>query len=482
MIDLNNIKNIFFIGIGGIGMSALARYFNTRGVQITGYDRTETELTKQLIAEGMSIHYSDDINLIPSEIDLVIYTPAIPKDHKQLNYLLQNNFIVRKRSEILEILSANKFTIAVGGSHGKTTVSSMIAHILIQSGINCTAFLGGITTNYNSNFIDSKTMQKGKVVPLPFGEGQGGANSLWRGVGGEAGEIFVIEADEFDRSFLRLKPDIAVITAVDTDHLDIYGTKENIEDAFLQFAQKVKPGGKVVANENVSIIPKIQTETIIYGCNNANVFVKNLRYENGEMTFDFQIINPKSEIRNLKLPMSGSHNAENALAAATVATLLNIPPDKIKTAIATFNGIKRRFEFIIKRNDLVFIDDYAHHPEEIKRFLQSVKELYADKKVTVIFQPHLFSRTRDLQHEFAEALSIADKAIVLDIYPARELPMPGVTSALIFDKITTTNKVMLNKNELLGYLEAHDKPEVICTVGAGDIDKLVEPIKQLYSK
>jgi UDP-N-acetylmuramate--alanine ligase len=452
MIDLNNLNRIFFIGIGGIGMSALARYFNIRAIQITGYDRTETELTKQMVAEGMNIHYSDDINLIPSEIDLVIYTPAIPKDHKQFNYFLQNNFTVKKRSEILEILSANKFTIAVGGSHGKTTVSSMIAHILKHSGYDCTAFLGGIASNYNSNFINGKN------------------------------ETVVIEADEFDRSFLRLKPDIALITAVDTDHLDIYGTKENIENAFLQFTQKVKQGGKVVANENVSIIPKIQTETITYGWNNADNIVQNVRYENGEMSFDFQIRNPKSEIRNLKLPMSGSHNAENALAAATVATLLNIDAAEIKAAIATFKGIKRRFEFIIKRNDLVFIDDYAHHPEEIKRFLQSVKALYADKKVTVIFQPHLFSRTNDLQHEFAEALSIADKAIVLDIYPARELPMSGVTSALIFDKIKTADKVMLNKTELLGYLEAHDKPEMICTVGAGDIDKLVEPMKKLFEK
>jgi len=452
MIDLNNIKKVFFIGIGGIGMSALARYFNARAVQIIGYDKTETELTKQLVKEGMSIHYSDDINLIPENVELVIYTPAIPKDHKQFNYFLQNNFIVKKRSEILELLSANKFTIAVGGSHGKTTVSSMIAHTLKHSGYDCTAFLGGIASNYNSNFINGKN------------------------------ETVVIEADEFDRSFLRLKPDIAVITAVDTDHLDIYGTKENIEDAFLQFTQKVKQGGIVVANENVSIITKIKTETIAYGWLHANNKVQNVRYEKGEMIFDFQIMNPKSEIRNLKLPMSGSHNAENALAAATVALLLKIDAEKIKAAIATFKGIKRRFEFIIKRSDLVFIDDYAHHPEEIKRFLQSVKELYTGKRVTVIFQPHLFSRTNDLQHEFAEALSIADKVIVLDIYPARELPMPGVTSALIFDKIKTADKVLLNKSELLDYLKKHNAPEVICTVGAGDIDKLIEPIKSLYSR
>jgi UDP-N-acetylmuramate--alanine ligase len=452
MVDLNNIKNIFFIGIGGIGMSALARYFNARGVKVVGYDKTETELTKQLSQEGMSIHFEDDINLIPKNIDLVIYTPAIPKDHKQFNFFLQNNFIVKKRSEILEILSENKYTIAVGGSHGKTTVSSMIAHILRHSGYDCTAFLGGIATNYNSNFIN-------------------GAN-----------ETMVIEADEFDRSFLRLKPDIAVITAIDTDHLDIYGSKQNIEDAFLQFTEKVKTNGKVVANENVSILPQIQSEKITYGWSNSDSVVKNVNYQNGEMSFDFKIINHKSEIINLKLPMAGSHNAENALAAATVASLLNISSEKIKDALAVFKGIKRRFEFVIKRNDFVFVDDYAHHPEEIKRFLLSVKELYIGKKVTAIFQPHLFSRTNDLQNEFAEALSIADKVILLEIYPARELPMEGVTSKLIFDKIQLEQKVLLTKSELIDYLKKNDKPEVICTIGAGDIDKMVEPIKKLYSK
>ncbi len=464
MIDLNNIKNIFFIGIGGIGMSALARYFNARGISIVGYDKTETALTKQLVAEGMSIHYEDSIALIPEDVDLVIYTPAIPKNHVQFNYFLQNNFIVKKRSEILEILSANQFTIGVGGSHGKTSVTSMIAHIVAQSGVPCTAFLGGIATNYNSNFIHSNGDEALLNSPL---------------LGREP--VFIIEADEFDRSFLRLTPDIAVITAVDTDHLDIYGSKENIEDAFIQFTQKVKLNGCAIVNENVSIISKIAPNKITYGWNNADYKVTNVHYENNELHFDIQNDKKQLKIKNCQLSMNGRHNAENALAATIVALQLGISIYKIKNALVTFKGIKRRFEFIIKRNDFVFIDDYAHHPEEIKRFIESVKELYADKKVTVIFQPHLFSRTNDLQTEFAASLSLADKVILLDIYPARELPMEGVTSKLIFDKITIANKVLLQKEELLNYLQQSDKPEVLCTVGAGDIDKLVQLIKALYS-
>jgi UDP-N-acetylmuramate--alanine ligase len=466
MLDLTYIKNIFFIGIGGIGMSALARYFKAKGVNITGYDKTETALTKQLVAEGMSIHYADDIAMIPEGVELVIYTPAIPKNHIQFNYFLQHNFIVKKRSEILEILSANQFTIAIGGSHGKTSVTSMIAHIVAQSGIPCTAFLGGIATNYNSNFIHTESNSESQKA-LPVGEGLGGA-------------VFIIEADEFDRSFLRLTPDIAVITAVDTDHLDIYGSKENIEEAFIQFTQKVKPNGCVIVNENVSIISKIAAKKIIYGWNVADFKIENVHYEGGELHFDIETQNAQHKIQNCKLSMNGKHNAENALAATIVAFQLGISVDKIKNALATFKGIKRRFEFITKRNDFVFIDDYAHHPEEIKRFIESVKELYADKKVTVIFQPHLFSRTNDLQTEFAAALNLADKVILLDIYPARELPVEGVTSKLIFDKITITDKVLLQKEELVGHLQNGEKPEVLCTIGAGDIDKLVQPIKALY--
>lgn len=461
MNNFNNIQHIFFVGIGGIGMSALARYFNTRGIAITGYDKTETVLTKQLVQEGMSVHYEDNVALIPNNIDLVIYTPAIPKNHLQLNYFLEKGFVVKKRSEILEILSQNKFTIAVGGSHGKTTVSSMIAHILIQSGLSCTAFLGGITKNYQSNFLDSKVL-----------------NTTTQNENTK--EICVIEADEFDRSFLRLNPDIAVITAVDTDHLDIYGTKENIEDAFIQFTEKVKANGAVVANEQVSILKKIKKPIHTYGTQHATALLQSVQSKQGELLFNIAL-SENNVIENITLPMGGYHNAENALAASVVASLLHIDNDKIKNAIATFQGIKRRFEFVVKQPDFIFIDDYAHHPEEINRFIQSVRQQFPDKKITVVFQPHLFSRTNDLQHEFAAALSLADKVILLDIYPARELPMPGVTSQLIFDKITITDKVMLNKESLLDYLQTQAKPEIICTVGAGDIDKLILPIQQLYA-
>lgn len=461
MNNFDNIQHIFFVGIGGIGMSALARYFNTRGIAITGYDKTETTLTQQLQNEGMSIHYKDDIALIPDAVDLVIYTPAIPKNHLQLNYFLEHGFVVKKRSEILEILSQNKFTIAVGGSHGKTTVSSMIAHILIQSGISCTAFLGGITKNYQSNFLDSKVLHTDT----------GKENNL---------EVCVIEADEFDRSFLRLNPDIAVITAVDTDHLDIYGTKEKIEDAFIQFTEKVKANGSVVANEQVSILSKIKKPIHTYGTQHATSLLQNVQSDQGELIFDIAL-KPNHVIADITLPMGGHHNAENALAASVVASLLHVDDKKIKEAVNTFQGIKRRFEFIIKQDSFIFIDDYAHHPEEINRFIQSVRQQFPDKKVTVIFQPHLFSRTNDLQHEFASALSQADKVILLDIYPARELPVQGVTSQLIFDKISIADKVLLSKESLIDYLKTQARPEIICTVGAGDIDKLVIPVKELFS-
>jgi UDP-N-acetylmuramate--alanine ligase len=469
--DLKNIKKIFFIGIGGIGMSALARYFNTQGITVFGYDRTETELTKQLIQEGMQIHYEDDIRLIPPQIDLVVYTPAIPRNHCQLSYFLQNNFIVKKRSEILEIITANQYTIAVSGSHGKTTVSSMIAHILVHSGYNCKAFLGGIALNYHSNFIDSAILQQGM-------------NAQTHGSPENMPCVFVIEADEFDRSFHRLYPNIAVITAIDTDHLDVYGTLENIQEAFVQFIQKVKNEGTAVVNEQVSIIPRIPVKTITYGRKNADVIVHNVRYENKLMLFDCQVLHPVAEqlhqwreMRSVMLPMGGSHNAENAVAAATVATLLNVTPENIRNALASFKGIKRRFQFIIHTDDFVLIDDYAHHPQEITRLLHSIKELYPYKKITVIFQPHLFSRTRDLHEEFARALSIADDVILLDIYPARELPIPGVTSQMIFDKIKSSSKTLLNKKDLLDYIKKCPQPEVLCITGAGDIDKFVEPIK-----
>ncbi len=441
-----NLNSIFFIGIGGIGMSALARYFMAEGKTVVGYDRARTPLTDQLVAEGASIHFVDELENIPEGVDLVIYTPAIPKGHKQLNHFQQNDYIVMKRSEILQQISASTFTIAVAGSHGKTTVTAMIAHILKHSGFGCRAFVGGILSNYNTNFI----YQAGK-------------------------DIVVIEADEFDRSFHKLSPDIAVITTVDTDHLDIYGSRENIEAAYIEFAQKLKDGGLLVLQSEISILPHLADQNqVTYSLVNNNADLIGIT-ESPVGTF---LVKAKYEDSIFDLNVPGYHNIENALAAIAVCRSLDIPDEKIEAAIKDFKGIKRRFEYLVNTPDQVFIDDYAHHPEEIRAFVSSVKALYPHKKITAIFQPHLFSRTQDLADGFGESLSMADEVMVLDIYPARELPIEGVTAQLIIDKIDHDKKYQLHKDELLGWLSDRDT-EVLLTIGAGDIDKLVQPIKNL---
>lgn len=481
MINQSDIKVIFFIGIGGIGMSALARYFNSRGVQIFGYDKTETALTRQLIKEGMHIHYQDDIALIPANIDLVVYTPAIPASHRQLRYFLENRYPVKKRSEILEMITQNRFTVAISGSHGKTTVTSMIAHLLVQARKKCIAFLGGIAVNYNSNYLDT-------AVGVPYTVGGVTTQPC-----SDTDAIVVVEADEYDRSFHRLVPDIAVITAIDTDHLDVYGSRQNIEEAFLIFTRKLKPEGITLVHEAVSILQQIGGNVITYGHQDADVCIQNTRHEKGQTIFDVRIRRPiaatghdrfsswpSEEItfRNCSLNMPGEHNAENAAAAIAVALLLDVDRPLIESALASFAGVKRRFEYIIRKDDLIFIDDYAHHPEEIRRFLEAVKTVHPGKRITVIFQPHLYSRTRDLQHEFAQALSMADSVILLPIYPAREEPIEGVSAQLILDKISSQHKLLLNKDELISYLSNSKTPEVICTVGAGDIDMMIDPIRQ----
>ncbi|MDX2002653.1 MAG: UDP-N-acetylmuramate--L-alanine ligase [Chitinophagales bacterium] len=450
MKGLNDIRRIFFAGIGGIGMSALARYFKHVGVEVFGYDKTRTALTQQLEAEGMHIHYEDDINLLPEKIDLVVYTPAIPKDHKELNHLRETGHQVLKRSEVLEILTADKFTIAVAGSHGKTTVTSMIAHILNHSGYGCTAFLGGIALNYHSNFIAGNK------------------------------DVVVVEADEFDRSFLRLTPSLAVITAVDTDHLDIYGSREKIEEAFLEFTQKVKPAGEIIAHKHVSIIKRIEQRTVsTYGLGYADYHDTGIMIKQG--AYHFEVESHHGLVADLELHMGGRHNVENAVAAITVALKLGIAKEKIREAIASFKGIHRRFEYVVKSPELVFIDDYAHHPEEIRAFISSVRELYPEKKLTAVFQPHLFSRTNDLYAEFAKALELADEVILLDIYPARELPMAGVTSALILNEMKIAEKSIIPYYILAEEL-GRKRPEVLLTIGAGDIDALVNPIKEALTK
>ena len=449
--NLKDLKKVYFLGIGGIGMSALARYFKSLGAEVSGYDKTSTALTDQLVSEGINVTFEDNVDYLPKELDMVIYTPAIPKDHKGYNYYKDNNYNLKKRSEILGLISADKFSICIAGSHGKTTVSAMIAHILTQSGFGCSAFLGGIATNYNSNYIQHDN------------------------------DVVVIEADEFDRSFHRLAPDMAVITAIDTDHLDIYGTKEKVEDAFVEFSEKIAEDGFLVIKQGTGIEDRLPTlDKAFYSLMDTSADVHCSKYWVVEGGYVFTIKYYDKEFVGFRLNIGGFHNIENAIAAFTIAKELKISNDHIKSALASFKGIKRRFEMIVNTDNVVYIDDYAHHPEEIRVFLESVRELYPNKKITAIFQPHLFSRTKDLAVGFAEQLSIADEVILLDIYPARELPMEGVTSDLIFSKLTSKEKSNIKKEELLSLLK-DKKLEVVVTIGAGDIDKLVNPIKELLA-
>lgn len=448
---LKAIKHVYFLGIGGIGMSALARYFKSLGATVNGYDRTPTALTDALQKEGIGVTFEDDLAAYPKEVDLVVYTPAIPKDHKGLNLYNNGQFQLLKRSEVLGLISADRFSICVAGSHGKTTVSSMIAHILASSGAGCTAFLGGIATNYNSNFIQ----QGDKYV--------------------------VIEADEFDRSFHRLSPDMAVITAVDTDHLDIYGTKENIDKAFIEFVNKIDEEGFLVMKAGQSINDALPIlDKAFYALNDTTADVYCSKYWVVEGGYIFNIMYFGKEYVGLRLNIGGFHNIENAIAAFTIAKELNISVDLIKAGIASFKGIKRRFEKVLSNEQFIFIDDYAHHPEEIRVFLESVKEMFPEQKITAVFQPHLFSRTKDLAEGFAKSLSTVDEVLLLDIYPARELPMEGVTSQLILDKVTAKKKAIVSKGDLLDHVRAMEQG-VVLTIGAGDIDKLVEPIKEILA-
>ena len=449
--NLKTIQNVYLVGIGGIGMSALARYFVSQGKSVAGYDHSETELTKELIAEGMDIHFEDNSKLIPSfffntEQTLVIYTPAIPSGHEELNYFRENGFKVKKRSEVLGLLTENYFTIAVAGTHGKTTTSSIAAHILNNSEEGCTAFLGGIAVNYHSNLLLSTSSDK-----------------------------MVVEADEYDRSFLTLNPDVAIVTSTDPDHLDIYGTKENMEKNYHEFVSKIKETGTLIYKAGLSF-SETAKKSFTYSLKGKSDFgIENLKVENGEYTFD--IISPIEKIENVKFGFPGMHNVENALAAAAAAQVSGIDTEVIKKGLATYKGVKRRFEYVIKSANLVYIDDYAHHPRELSACISSVKALYPDKKITGIFQPHLFSRTRDFADGFAKSLDLLDEVILLEIYPARELPIDGVDSKMLLDKITSKNKCLLSKEDTLKEI-GERKIEVLLTLGAGDIDKLVEPIKK----
>jgi len=456
--NLNSITHIYFIGIGGIGMSALARYFKTLGKEVAGYDRTATTLTSQLIAEGMDIHFEDNVQLIPPAFKnknnndkiLVIYTPAIPKSHSELNYFNDNAFSVVKRSKVLGLIASANYTVAVAGTHGKTTTSSMIAHILHSSGVNIAAFLGGIAKNFNSNFV---LPQKNNKI------------------------VNVVEADEFDRSFLTLFPNIAVISSMSADHLDIYGTHDELVRSYNTFAGQVK---EHLILKNGLKVSNVKADITTYSLqSDADVHAKDITISNRSYKFNVMVGNHL--IKDLVLGLPGRHNIENAVAAIAVAFKLNIPEEKIREALATYSGVNRRFDYQIKTESLVFIDDYAHHPEELSAAISSVKELYSDKKITGVFQPHLFTRTRDFADEFAQSLSLLDEVILLDIYPARELPIEGVTSEIVFKKINCANKIMLSKEKLVEYVENHI-PEVLLTLGAGDIDTCVLPLRNMLAK
>lgn len=466
MIELNDIKKLYFIGIGGIGMSALARYFKSRGCAVSGYDKTETVLTRQLVAEGMQVHYTDSPDMVPTDIQLVVYTPAIPADQKELAFYQSKGFLVLKRSEVLGIISNGSFNICIAGTHGKTTMTTMTAHLLRHSGYGCNAFLGGISVNYQTNFWSSER------------------------------NVCVIEADEYDRSFLKLSPDIAVISSMDPDHLDIYGTEAALQQAFIDFGSRVKQGGLLLSKFGLSRTRDLKADKqLSYSLQNesADVYAANIKMVNGGYHFD--VMMKDTMIDKLALFMGGMHNIENAIAAIAIAHQLGIDHKKIREAIAAFQGIKRRFEYIIgpvvegmPASKVIFIDDYAHHPEELRALISGAKALFHGKKCTIIFQPHLFSRTKDLAAAFAASLDLADAIILLPIYPARELPMEGVSSQLILDKMKNENKRMMGKEELMQYLQKEYLPgihpefaEVLITAGAGDIDNLVQPIKALIN-
>jgi UDP-N-acetylmuramate--alanine ligase len=433
-------------------MSALARYFRSRGCQVGGYDKTETALTRELECEGMQIHYLDDVDLVSKDAELVVYTPAVPKDLKELIFYQQHDYLLQKRSDVLGQITKSSFNICVAGTHGKTTITTMIAHIMRSSGFGCNAFLGGIAVNYNSNFWSSEK------------------------------NICVVEADEYDRSFLKLSPDIAVITAMDADHLDIYGTEEAMQEAFVDFAAKIKPGGLLLTKiglkkENDFISTNHKTYSLINI--HADIRANNIQMVNG--SYLFEVVTQSGSLKNVLLNMGGLHNVENAVAAIEVTQYLGIDGDKIKQAVESFEGVKRRFEYIIRNGKQIFIDDYAHHPEELKALIQGARGLFPSMKCTVIFQPHLFSRTRDLAEGFAESLDFADEVVLLPIYPARELPIDGVTSQMILDRMKNTEKKMMSKKELMDWI-AQRRTELLITAGAGDIDALVTPIKEALEK
>lgn len=433
-------------------MSALARYFNTQGVKVSGYDKTPTALTEDLIKEGICIHFEDDINQIDKLATVVVYTPAIPVEHKELNYLRDNGYNVVKRSDVLQWVTENAFTIGIAGTHGKTTTTSMTAHILRHTGYGCNAFLGGIASNYGTNFWSDEK------------------------------NVVVVEADEYDRSFLKLSPNIAVVTAVDPDHLDIYGTAEEVLKAFGQYTDKIKPGGNLIQKYATDFPVNPNQKTILsysYNEPKAHYHTTNLKVVDGSYHFD--LVYPGGIVKDVILNMGGLHNVENATAAMAIALTLDIDSEKIKAAVAAFMGVKRRFEYKVKTSNKVLIDDYAHHPEELNALISGVRSLYPNEKMVLVFQPHLYSRTQDQAKGFIETLDKADEVILLPIYPARELPIFGVTSEMLLDKMKLKHKKVMSKEELLDWA-ATTNDKLIVMAGAGDIDVCITKIKDILTK
>lgn len=456
--NLNTVTYVYFLGAGGIGMSALGRYFLRRGIAVGGYDKTATPLTHELEAEGMDITYIDTIDTLPAALlssdkaaCLVIYTPAIPANSEQLNYLRNEGFTMIKRAQVLGLISSAHTTLAVAGTHGKTTTSTLIAHLLEHGGKKPVAFLGGIAVNYNSNYL-----------------------------AGTPESLLVAEADEYDRSFLQLHPDTAVITSTDADHLDIYGERNALVDSFTAFADQVNPKGTLILKAGIELPQRIYDRAITYSTSApADVMLENCVSEGDRYRFDVLI---KGElIQGLTLGLPGFHNVENALAAIASVYANGLDEVAIRSGLESFRGVKRRFEYIIREDGFIYIDDYAHHPEELRACITSVKRIYPDRHLMGVFQPHLFSRTRDFLEGFAESLSLLDEVILLDIYPARELPIEGVSSAVLLEKISIPAKRLLQKSELVDYIAAH-KPAVLLTLGAGDIDALVEPLRHRFTQ
>jgi UDP-N-acetylmuramate--alanine ligase len=456
-VNLKSIHSVYLIGIGGIGMSALARWFKQNNYTVGGYDKTASDLTKALEAEGMWIHYSDNVDEIPAEFkqkdsSLIIFTPAIPKDHVELNFFRDQTYQLYKRSQVLGFLTKELKTIGIAGTHGKTTTSSMAAHIMNESGMPCSAFLGGITQNYNTNVLIGNHI-----------EGSG-----W----------VVAEADEYDRSFLQLSPDIAVINNMDPDHLDIYENEQAFYNSFNEYVKRLKPNGILIRRVDVDIqTPPQASKSVTFGESvDADYRIQNVVVEDGGVSFS--IDHDFSRWNNIRIEMPGMHNVMNATAAFLAAHLAGVSIDSIRASLATFGGVKRRFEYIYKNENLVYVDDYAHHPTELEALLKAVRMVFPGKKIATIFQPHLYTRTRDFMNEFAQSLALTDELLLLDIYPARELPIEGITSDVLLELIPSKNKKVVTKDSLLDELEKLNF-DVVVTAGAGDIDRFIQPIKML---